>query len=392
MALNKSYIYKSPEESLFKCAETIETPALIYDFNAIENVAKEIENDIKELKGAKLNIALKCCHNKEVLKFYANMGLGCDVASIYEYKIAKEAGFKYITTTAPAYKESHMIEFHEAGIIMDLDSIDQVETFGKLFPRESIGLRIRIPLPKQYENDASFGVNSRFGVYASDQDVMNVINKYDLKVKRLHVHTGQMTVEAFKYKMKYLLTIAEYYKDVEAIDLGGGLFYFYIKRDEVIDALRSTSKELEEWRQANNRKMQIIFEPGGALITLCGYLVTEVMSVYFHEGYNRKIVTVDSSAWNLAPWHNPNVLVVGNDDTSLDKEKILVAGNTLYERDFFGNPVNGHYREFDVGPIKKGNRLIFSASGGYTITNSRKFNAIPLPKEYKLYNSTLKEI
>ena len=49
MALNKSYIYKSPEESLFKCAETIETPALIYDFNAIENVAKEIENDIKEL-------------------------------------------------------------------------------------------------------------------------------------------------------------------------------------------------------------------------------------------------------------------------------------------------------------------------------------------------------
>lgn len=386
------YIYDAPQNDLFEVAKKIKTPGLIYDFNQINNVANAIKNDLSMLEEAKLNFAVKACHNLEVLKAYAEIGLGCDVASIFEYNLAKKAGFKNITTTAPAYKISDMKLFHNEGIIIDLDSIDQIELFGQEFPSEQIGLRVKIPTPQHFVHGESFKDYVRFGVDILNEKVDNAIKKYGLIVKRLHVHTGQMTPEDFIYKIKYLLTIAEYFNEVDTIDVGGGLLYFYVDRKKVISCFKLVSGEIKKWKSKNNRNMEVIFEPGGALITLCGYLVTQVMAVNYNFELQKRVVTVDSSAWNIAPWQKPVVLIISPDKQITGMEKTLIAGNTLYERDFFGNTNNGKYTDFDLGNLKFGDRLILSASGGYTITNARRFNGLPLPQEYKLFNGMVEEI
>lgn len=67
--------------------------------------------------------------------------------------------------------------------------------------------------------------------------------------------------------------------------------------------MKAIDSDLKDWCKRNHRKMKIYFEPSGALVTLSGYLVTQVMSVCERQDLDCQMVTVDSSAWNLSPWH-----------------------------------------------------------------------------------------
>ncbi|NMH68114.1 hypothetical protein HF072_04910 [Bacillus sp. RO3] len=384
-------LYSQPHESLFKLATNVKTPAIIYDYHGMKDVVNRIQDDLSLVENAKLNIAVKATHTPHLLELYASWGLGCDVASIGEYRLAKKAGFQEITTTSPAYKKEDMEEFQCEDITIDLDSISQIKLYGSEFPNTEIGLRIRVPLPEELESEATFGRDSRFGVDILNSDLPEVLEEYGLSVTRLHVHTGQMTPESLIYKAKYLLAIAEEFPNVHTIDYGGGLFHFYIDRTKTRHYLTLLNELILDWQNIHNRQIHTRFEPGGALLAGCGYLITSIVSKEYNDFFSSEILTVDSSAWNLAPWHKPQVISLNTD--TLRTENFLIAGNTLYEGDFFGKDINGKMMSFELPEnIVVGGYLLFTASGAYTMTNSRLFNRIPLPEEYLLKGEELVKI
>lgn len=388
---NIEALYSQPHESLFKLASEVKTPAIIYDYQGMKDVVSRIQDDLTLVENAKLNIAVKATHTPHLLELYASWGLGCDVASVGEYHLAKKAGFKEITTTSPAYKKEDMEEFHREGITIDLDSISQIELYGGKFPGTEIGLRIRIPLPEELESESTFGRDSRFGIDILNHKLPSILKRYGLTVTRLHVHTGQMTPESLIYKAQYLLAIAEEFPNVHTIDYGGGLFHFYIDRIKTRRYLTLLNELILNWQSTHKRVLHTRFEPGGALLAGCGYLITSILSKEYQEFFCSEILTVDSSAWNLAPWHKPQVISLDSD--AVETEKFLIAGNTLYEGDFFGRDTNGKMMTFELPKsIEVGANLLFTASGAYTMTNSRLFNRIPLPAEYLLKGEELVKI
>ncbi|KZE51151.1 diaminopimelate decarboxylase family protein [Rossellomorea marisflavi] len=386
-------LYSQPPKSLFTLSRSIGTPAIIYDQVGMKDVVNRMQEDFSLLSNAKLNLAVKAIHTPELLRLYAEWGLGCDVASIGEYELAKKAGFSEITTTNPAYSEKDMGFFHDEDVVLDLDSQSQVKSYGSLYPGTEIGLRIRIPLPPELESNATFGNDSRFGIDILQPGLNEILEKYNLSVTRLHVHTGQMTPESLLFKADYLLAIAEVFEDVHTIDFGGGLFHFYISREKARKSLTMVNGKIKEWVRKNKRTLMTRFEPGGALLAGCGYLVSTIVANEFHSHFNSRIVTVDASAWNLAPWHKPEVMILGdNNDKRIQENKALIAGNTLYEGDFFGKQGNGQLTYFDLDDPHIGEKILFTASGAYTMTNSRRFNRLPLPKEYLLNDDDLKQV
>jgi diaminopimelate decarboxylase len=388
---NIAALYSQPPESLFELAKKVKTPAMIYDYQGMKDVVDRIQEDLSLVKNAKLNIAVKATHTPHLLELYAKWGLGGDVASIGEYRLAKKAGFKEITTTSPAYTVEDIEEFQREEITMDLDSISQIELYGKHFPNNEIGLRIRIPLPEELESEATFGRDSRFGIDILNPKLPEVLEQYSLTVTRLHVHTGQMTPESLIYKGEYLLAIAEVFPQVHTIDYGGGLFHFYIDRVKTRRYLKIFNELILNWQNTHNRKIHTRFEPGGALLAGCGYLVTSVLSKEYQKFFGSEVLTVNSSAWNLAPWHKPQVIALDTDDA--ETAEYLIAGNTLYEGDFFGKDTNGKMMSFKLpNSIRVGSCLLFTASGAYTMTNSRLFNRIPLPEEYILKEDQLVKV
>lgn len=381
-------LYSGASNNVIEAAKQVQTPAIIYDFSEMKDVAAKMQEDICLVKGARLNLALKATHTPELLSMYAGWGLGCDVASIGELQLALEAGFKEISTTNPAFSKPDMELFAKHNIVMDLDSISQIQVYGEAFPGTNIGLRVRVPLPQSLESDSTFGADSRFGVNILDPGLREVLEKYNLTVTRIHVHTGQMTPESLLYKAKYLLAVSEYFPCVEVIDFGGGMFHFYINREEAIDSLLTLNELISQWEIQHRRSMKCRFEPGGALLAGCGYLVSSVRANEFHSFYNTRIITVDASAWNLAPWHKPEVMNLNRE--SVSDELVLIAGNTLYEGDFFGKSIGGQLSYFNLPSHSLvGDRILFNASGAYTITNGRTFNRLPLPKEYLLVENKL---
>lgn len=66
-----------------------------------------------------------------------------------------------------------------------------------------------------------------------------------------------------------------------------------------------------------------------------------------------------------------------------------IAGNTLYENDFFARDVLGRQEELRFGECRIGDRLVITAAGAYTMTNGRRFNRIPMPSEFAMRGEEL---
>ncbi|HJE59999.1 MAG TPA: hypothetical protein K8V84_16045 [Nocardiopsis listeri] len=374
-------LFTPPSERLFALAEDLDTPALIYDLPGIRAGVEAMRHDVALIPDAGLNLALKACHTPAVLGEMAALGLGCDVASPGELDLAVNAGFAEISATGPVFTETDFDALAARGITLDCDSLDQLDSYGRHRPGDEVGIRVRVDLPEALEDTATFAGDSRFGVRPADPELTRVLERHRLRPTRLHVHTGQMTPDSLRYKTRYLLTVAEHLPEVHTIDLGGGFFHLYRDRASAIDAFGDVAALVTGWRERTGRSISLRFEPGGALLTPYGYLLTRVRSVEEHHPVlDTRVVTLDASAWNLAPWHNrPQVL-------SLDGRRpgapALLAGCTLYENDFFGATPTAARTTLEVPHCRAGDRLVITATGAYTITNARWFNRIPPPREH----------
>jgi diaminopimelate decarboxylase len=372
-----------PPVALFEQALRVETPSVVYDYPGIAATVRRMQEDIAPIPGAQLNLAVKACHTPDVLAHLAGLGLGGDTASVGELELAQAAGFQEITTTGPAFSAADFAAFRKAGVTVDLDSAAQIDAYGSDHPGTDVGLRVRIPLPGDLEMHSTFGANSRFGVNVTDPAVHEALGRHRLRLTRLHLHTGQTSPEKLLYKVAYTLHMAAQFPDIHTIDLGGGFFHLYVHRGRARAALLKTAQMVRNWQAEHGRSIALRFEPGGAVLAAHGYLFTEVRSVEDHHAYyGTRVVTVDSSAWNLAPWHKPTVLAADPAADSGPLEPGLIAGNTLYENDFFGTDIHGKADRMNFPRCRPGDRLVITASGAYTLTNSRRFNRIPAPAEY----------
>ncbi|AGZ41951.1 diaminopimelate decarboxylase family protein [Actinoplanes friuliensis] len=377
-------LVRFPDTAIFRHALELPTPALVYDLKGLRHSVGLLVADVATVAGAQLNVALKACHTVGVLSELAALGLGADVASLGEYNLARAAGFTRITATGPAFTIADAEKLRADGVLVDASSYEQLEALCAAFPGEPVGVRLRVPLPEAIENEHStFGAQSRFGLLATDPRLHDLLGRTGNPLVRLHTHTGQMTAEHLVHKTRYLLAVAEAFPDLHTIDLGGGFFSLYAQRSAALGALAAVDRILRQWCERTGRAMTLQFEPGGGVLGPHGYLFVSVLSSERdHPAFGADVVTVDASAWNYAPWHRPVVLPADPDATPGEGRATLLAGNTLYENDFFGTDVRGRRSTFDLAPCTPGDRLVLTASGAYTSTNKRWFNRIEPPAEW----------
>jgi diaminopimelate decarboxylase len=373
-----------PSGELVRAVAERETPALTYDLDGLARSLSVLLDDVAQIPGAKLNFALKACHTPTVLRNIALCGLGADVASIGELELAREAGFKHITATGPSFLDEDFHLLADAGVTLDASSWYQLDQLCRSRPGSEVGVRLRVPLPPGIDDGVTtFGANSRFGLLATDPRIARTVADNGCTLVRLHTHTGQMSPEHLVYKAKYLLAVAEAYPTIRTVDMGGGFLGLYVSRSKAMAAMSHVGGLVRDWQKRTGRPIALEFEPGGGVLAAHGFLTVTVISAESnHEALRAaQVLTVDSSAWNLAPWHRPQVLALGRSDGE-SVVRTLIAGNTLYENDFFGTDVLGNRRYFELEECVPGDTLLLTASGAYTVTNARIFNRLPLPAQY----------
>jgi diaminopimelate decarboxylase/aspartate kinase len=253
--------------------------AYVYDRATLIAKAKAL----RELPGIEgVFYALKANWHPEIIKVFAELGLGFECVSRFEVE--------HVLKTVPTLDRQKILftpnfapraEYEwgvQQGIWMTLDNLHPLKAWPELFKGRDIFIRIDTGYGRgHHEKVRTAGVHSKFGVPLFEMDELErLVNAAGARVVGLHAHTGSgvFTVDNWKLVGDTLTALTNRFKDVRIVDLGGGLGVperlgqqgvVLSEFGETLAALKAAHPNLTLW-----------IEPGRYLVAEAGVLLAQV--------------------------------------------------------------------------------------------------------------------
>lgn len=369
----------SPDQ-LIDVANEFGTPVYVYH---AEKITSQFEKLKKAFNGSNTVFfyACKALTNVNILRHIHAIGANIDCSSINEVKLALYAGFKpnQVLYTSNGIAFDEIQEAKELGVHINIDSLSNLEKFGKAYGHEyPVGLRLRPNIMAGGNLKISTGHDkSKFGIPVDQlEPLLAIVSKYNLHINNLHIHTGSeiKDVDVFIRGIEVLFDLIPHFGELKSIDLGGGFKVPYQAGDSEtdIELLAAKVKEaFESHPQANN--LQIWFEPGKFLVSECGYFVTQVNVI--KETAATTFVSVNSGFNHLIrPMFYDSYHRIENISNPAGSErKYSVVGN-ICETDTFA-------WDRMLSEVREGDYLVFYNAGAYGFEMSSHFNSRYKPAE-----------
>ncbi|MGL5717522.1 MAG: hypothetical protein ACRCXT_08915 [Paraclostridium sp.] len=362
------------DSNFFKTIKNLESPSYIYNLEIIDVIINLIKEILNKNNNIKLYFAVKANRNPEILNFMKTRIDGFDVASIHEVELLESLSISNYNINGPAFTYKNINEFYKKGKILDFNSLSQLESSLDIISNKKIGIRVNIPY---IEDDLV--KESRFGMDILDKKVLKFIRNNNLKITNLHFHSGKKNKVFFDELKDILNNIDLSILDKNlCLNLGGG-----IDDSLFTDSMEDLLTEIENLNIICKCKCinpTFILEPGSALVNLCGYMISSVLSSdYNYKNENLRVV-LDTSAYNLHPWYKPRIITSTNNDSNNINTDIF--GLTCYEEDVF-------FRNLLFRKLEIGDRLILNPVGAYSSSNYSNLHGIPFPNEYFYYKNEI---
>ena len=282
-------------------AEKYGTPLYVYN----ERILRERCRDLKNLvtyPNFVVDYSAKANGNLAFLQIVKSEGLEVDAMSPGEIFVEKMAGFEpheifYICNNV---SEEEMLYAIKEGVITSVDSLSQLEQYGRLNPGGEVAIRFNPGVGAgHHEKVVTAGKKTKFAVSPEFiPQVKEILKKYDLKLIGINQHIGSlfMTGEAFVKSIASLLEIAKQFENLKFIDMGGGFGIPYKKEfDEAPLDLKDLGKHIDEalYKFAEEYGSQVTFriEPGRYISAESSVILGTVHSVKYN--HDKKFVGTD---------------------------------------------------------------------------------------------------
>src|SRR5689334_20385884 len=248
-------------EQLIQLANEYGTPLYVYHAGRIKEQYERLQKAFSN-SDVKFFYAAKALTNINILKYIKSIGCNVDCSSINEVKLAIKAGFepKNILYTSNNIAFSEIEEAKELGVNINIDSLSNLEKFGKQYGHSyPVGIRLRPNIMAGGNLKISTGHDkSKFGIPVDQLDrILEIVGKYKIKITDLHIHTGSDIKDAdvFVRGIEVLFDIIPHFKELKSVDLGGGFKVPYKPDDEEIDIsllARKVKEAFDSHPQARN--------------------------------------------------------------------------------------------------------------------------------------------
>lgn len=388
----------TPKELLKKCG----SPLYVYNYDILYRRCMEIKQFRDDLRAGlpdgicvNMHYSTKSNNNPTILSIIKEAGLNVDCMSPYELEVDKKSGFTtdrmlYVCNNITA---EEMRFVHDEGILICLDSISQVETWGKQFPGTDIMVRIN-PGTSGIgfsEKVTTSGKETKFGISGENLfDLFKVADQYDLHIIGVHQHLGTLFLddkipEYIEGVKAGLSIIKKAFTDVRIVDLGGGFGVPYKPNEKPLNLRTLASKLLpflEEFVSDYPSIKEFKFEPGRYLPCEAGFLLGNVTSVK-HE--NRKWwVGTDIGMNQLvrpSMYDSYHKISIVHQDPDKKRSQILanICGNICESGDILGKERLIKYP--DVGDI-----VVVHNAGAYGYSMASNYTGRPRPAEVMIKN------
>ena len=369
------------------------TPIYLYDLKIIENQFDKLNRELSVLENYKIHFAAKSLSNISILKFIKKMGAGLDAVSIEEVMIGLKCGFKKdeILYTPNGVSFEEIKEAFKLGVKINLDSIESVKDFVNEFGNQSITVRINPGIYAGGNDNVSVGHSeSKFGIPEERIDeLLDMEKKGKVKITGLHIHTGSDITKnnQFKEGIMKIFSIARDFRNIESIDLGGGIKIPYFKDDtstNLNDYVKEVSKELKKFESEFNKKLKLIFEPGKFLVSDCGFFITKVN--YIKSTKTKDFLQVDSGFNHLLrpTLYGSHHEIINLSNPAGKKKEYDVVGY-ICEKDTFAE-------KRKISETSTGDLICFKNVGAYGFNMSSNYNSRLKPAEVCIYNNKILKI
>ncbi|HEW63503.1 MULTISPECIES: diaminopimelate decarboxylase [Fervidicoccus] len=375
-------------------ADQYGTPIYVYDKEVLLNNYERLKKSIK-YRDLEVLYSCKANNNIDILKVLKEEGSGLDVVSPFEALLGVKLGFQKdkILFTGNNVSNEEMKFLKELGILINIDSISQLKRYGIMFPGTDISIRINPGIGYGHHEYAKTGGLTKFGIYLNEiEAAKEYVMKYNLRIRGIHIHIGSGILQTDPYisALNILLKIANEFKDLEFIDLGGGLGIPYRPGEEKFDLGdfgEKVSSILEDFsRKHGHVKLRI--EPGRYIVGSCGVLLVRVVSIkdVSLNGKRKIFIGVDSGMNHLirpSLYGSYHEII---DVTKASDEKEIVAdivGNICETGDFLA-------LDRPMPKVEEGDVLAVMDAGAYGYSMSSNYNLRPRPAEIFVDGSTAK--
>jgi diaminopimelate decarboxylase len=262
------------------------SPLYVYNEEILRSRCKELKN-LVTYPNFSVNYSVKANGNLSLLKIAKEEGLNVDAMSPGEIYVEELAGFKpenilYIGNNVSADEMQFAID---RGIIMSVDSVAQLETYGMINPGGKVCIRVNGGVGAgHHEKVITAGKKTKFGIPVDYlEDVKAILTKYSLKLVGINQHIGSLFMAPDKYiaGLNSLLSIAKNFDDLEFIDLGGGfgIPYHKLAGEERLN-LKQLGEKLDEafyaFAKDYGKELTFKVEPGRYVMAECSVLLGSV--------------------------------------------------------------------------------------------------------------------
>lgn len=379
-----------------------ETPLYVYDYDIINKRCKDMkkfkENLEKRLKiKVNMHYSPKANNNPAILKIVKENELNVDCMSPLELHINKKCGFKneQILYVCNNIDKEEMKLVHDSNILICLDSISQVNTWGEIYPNTDIIVRIN-PGALGVGHDEKVitsGKITKFGISEENlEELFEIAKKYDLNIIGTHQHLGSLflndKIDNYIEGVKAGIEIVKkHFKNIEIIDLGGGFGVPYKKEEQDLD-LNRLEKELEKvlkpFIKENKNIKEIKFEPGRYIPCEGGVLLGKVNAIKCENNINW--IGTDIGMNELV---RPSMYGSYHEITLLEEKqekiKANICGNVCEGADILAKDII-----IDKPNIE--DIIIVHNAGAYGYSMSSNYTGRPRPAEVMIYNDKIKLI
>jgi diaminopimelate decarboxylase len=378
--------YRVQGLALTDLAQEFGTPLYVYDAAKIEQQVQTLKNAFSETK-LRLKYASKALTNINVLKLMKKLGVGMDAVSIQEAQLGLLVGY-------PAHEimfTPNCVDFEEIqqgvalGVQINLDNLPILETFGKKY-RDTVPCAIRFNPHIMAGGNKKISVghaDSKFGISVFQlPEVMRVVEKYQIKVNGLHIHTGSdiLNAEVFLHMADLLFGIAKDFPDLKFIDFGSGFKVAYKDGDyttNMYDLGVRLTKVFREFCITYGRELELWFEPGKYLVSEAGLFLAKATVVKstpsstfvgVNTGLNHLIRPMMYDAYHhIVNLSNPQ-----------GPQKVYTVVGYICETDTFGE-------DRKLNEVREGDIIAFKNAGAYGFSMASNYNSRFRPAEVLVY-------
>ncbi|MFT3714739.1 MAG: diaminopimelate decarboxylase [Gordonia sp. (in: high G+C Gram-positive bacteria)] len=380
------------------------TPLFVYDEDDFRARCAEIQSAFGRY--GRVHYASKAFLSVQVAQWVESEGLSLDVASGGELAIALAAGFpaERIAMHGNNKSEDELAAALEAGVgDIVLDSMMEIERLDRVAGRRGVVADVLIRVTSGVEAHTHEFISTahedqKFGFAIVGDVAMNAVRAVfateNLRLVGLHSHIGSQIfeIDGFELAARRVLSLladvveefgVEKTKQIEVLDLGGGLGISYLPSDDPLPVhvlAESLAAIVRRESEALGLPMPTIaVEPGRAIAGPAGvtlYTVGTIKDVALDGGATRRYVSVDggmSDNIRTALYDAEYDVRLANRESQARAVVCRVVGKHCESGDIV---IRDCWLPEDVGP---GDLLIVGATGAYCYSMSSRYNMLARP-------------